>query len=444
MAMLDKNGRRFVALVVLAFGAALATNLYLSLGVIQSGHLSAEAVVRMNIASELFSGDSRGYQALINSVLMPPLPTLAALPFLWIDQIGNLPVGTGFYVLTSLLSAMTVGYLVVLGRVLRVTWVIGAVVAVGLLLTPWTPFAAWKGASTTGSLLFATAICAHFTTWLRREARFGEKPQLMSLGLSAIFIAFASTWNPLFLLASLPAAGILAGRATTNQRGAPDEERRVGRLEGLLLVFFTPILYVPGIWLLFNWLIFGGLWWLEGDFFPDVQSLTQTVALVSAILAPILFLWARWRRLSGLLAGFAYCLAVGAMIYLASVPASTQRVATLGRNDSSPAEIQATDQLKQELRESKGGRLILVVGKPGYLIRQSVGADARFIHHNQLDVESVVRDTPGREVYAVLTQEQVDLWKRRMGQERWDRTLLEDERIGQWRIFYCLKRPEGA
>ena len=451
-----QSSRGFAMLAAGAAVAALAANLVMVFltGAASGGKASAEAIVRSCIAFELAGPDSRGYHALINSSLMAPLPTLAAAPFVWL---GRGDSALGFYALTSILSAAAAAYLLALARRMGAPWAVGAALAVALLFNPWTPLSAWRGTSATGTLLFATAICAHFVSWLRRG-------RLMSLGVAANLLAFATIWDPRFLPAVLVGGAIVAGHAYALRRrlggeaappeeGAPQakgappgasaqsEPKRF--LEGLLIVYLAPALYVPAVWVLFNWLIFGDPWRLARDLGPFARIVELSFAAAAA-LALVFYALARMTRHAHWAVGAAFLCCAGGLAWLTALPPSQAMAAINGQAPTTQSERRDIENLKRYLRETQGGRLILVVGRPGYLLRQWIDSDGLFIHRLNLNIESALQDTPGRELLMVLSAPQVELYRAQFGAERWRRHFLDDEQFGQWQVFYCVRTAAGT
>lgn len=440
------------------FVIALAANLFVCFGGGESARAlspSAEAVVRMMIADELSGEDSRGYHALIDSSMTTPLPTLAAAPFLFVDRAWD--IGAGFYLLLSLMAAWGAERLTALARALdlRWWWLWGVVPVVALFLNPWTPLAAWRGVGATGSMALATAIVASLVNWMRRDS-------LLSLGLAANLLGLAIVWDTRFALLILPLLAIVAGRAggavivgdVVGEIGEGPTKRRItirafcpdprpGRVGALSLVFITPVIYIPLIWALFNWLIFEDAWRFMRDAAPLIQPWLAPLAVGVVVFCVGAFASIRRAPHSVAVVGLLYAIIVCGVGARAMTPSSTQKRALVGENVTR-ADIDDARELARYLRESKGGRLILVVGRPGYLIRELVGNEVMIIHRLDFDPTRILNDTLGRRVHAVLTEAQVALWRARLEQGHpgaWDWHFLDDHRIGRWRVLTLLRRP---
>ena len=403
----------------------LVVGLYGGLTHMRVSGASAEATIRMGIAAELFGNDSRGYHALINSVMLPPLPTLAGASLAWWRGATG---GAGFYLLLALAAAGAAGYLVVLARVLRMPWGVGAVLAAIILLTPWSPLAPWQGSSATGSFLFITAISTHLLAWLRGK-------QLMSLGLASALLGLALLWDTrLFVMAPLGVA-LVAGHVRVGS-----SHRRLARLEGLTLVFVTPLIYLPAVWVLFNWLIFGNPLWLFHDAPSPVLWLALWVALVSTVAGGFAFLFFGRRRVAEALVVGLYGLMTVGLLFLGLVEPSAASAAAVGRSIEGRAQDRDAKALSHYVSRRLSGRLVLVAGKPGYQVRGLLGDDVQVVHRLEMSaIDAILVDTRGREVYVVLSDDQVTRWRGHFGEEFWSRRFLEDARFGRWHVLWCIR-----
>lgn len=405
----------------------LAISLFFALNAAAQGRPSAEAVVRMGIASELAGQGSRGYRALIDSVMLPPLPTLGAAAFLWAERIGW---GAGFYILTSLAAMGAAAYLVAMARLLRMPWGVGALLAAIALLAPGSPLAAWRGSAATGSFFFATAISTHLLAWLRRE-------QLMSLGMAAVVLGFAILWDTRFLVFVPAGAALVAGHVRATPRA-----RRWARLEGLSLVFLTPVLYMPAVWVLFNWLIFGNPLWLLHDAPPGASFLIAWVSLIAFLGGAAIYVFFQRRSLAEALMVGLYGLATVGLLIGALAQPSHAAAAARGRNATGQADRATDTALRLYAERNLSGRLILAAGKPGYQVRRVLGPGPRVVHRlNLADLDNILRDTAGRDLYAVLSADQAARWRAHFGEEFWRNRFLEVEpdRFGRWHIFWCIR-----
>jgi hypothetical protein len=400
-------------LIAIVLSGTLAINLYMARTALETAPPSSESVIRMSVASQLFGGDSRDYHALIDSVVMPPLPSLGGLLFLSVDDIWGR--GSGFLVLLSLMSALGVVLFGLLGRHWGLGFPLGSLVGAALLLNPWLPFAAWRGASVTGSVMFIAAIAWCFALWLRTD-------RLRALAMGSILLALACLWDARFLMAAFPAAAAVLGKT-----GRRSGEWAPSQRQGLFLVFLTPVLYFPAIWLLFNWLIFGKIDWLFHHV-PEVFFARYIVAACAgAIFALPAFLISRFASRSDWgLVPVAALMLVGLWLESQQNP-SAQELALLGQPLQSKTELREVDHLQRYLQETKGGRYLLVIGRPGYQLREALDFQAGIVHRLELsDIDGILEDTKGRDLSAVLSDSQVRVWKQKLGEEKWEQRFIED------------------
>ncbi len=440
--MAPERKNRFIWIVAFAGIVVLAAGLYSGIEEIRGGGSSAESVIRLSLAKDLFTRDregrnSRGYHMLIDSAAVPPLPTLATVPFVWIDGLG---LGAGFYMLSAFLAAAAVMYLMVLARLAGLHWVFGPLAGVGLFWNPWIEVGPAGGTAITGSILFATAVCAHFVAWLRNG-------RLSSLALAANVLAFASLWDIRFLLVVPVGAGLIVGRllgiggASSSGGKTPKQESLFTRerLEGHLLLYLVPALYVPGLWFLFNWLIFGDPFRLGRDLPRDFYAATAKLTVLAAGLTVISYFLARCTRVWGAAVVGLYLAGVMGLTAPAVSRPSSAMAGLTGGKGSIADEEKDLKNLNRYLLETTGGRLVLVIGRPGYLVKPFVEKKAGFEHYLRVDPDLLERRTRGREVYLVLSKYQMEFWESRNRQGSGEERFLEDARFGDWRVYRLIK-----
>jgi hypothetical protein len=435
-----------LALAVLFVGILLARTR------LETGPDCPQAIARTGMARDLFRRDLRGeivsdgYHNLMNSAAVSPLGTLAALPFAWSD--GRLGSGAGCLLLDSVLASLCVLYGFALARRLGMPGLVGAAAMVGVLFNPWRPLgpggpAAGTGAA--GTLLFATAACAHFAGWLRGR-------RMLALALAANVLAFGLLWDARLAALALLGLGLVVGRTlfgspTEEQATAEAEYRapnaetgRGRRLEALLQVYLVPLVFIPGIWVLFNWLIFGDPLHLLSDlpeFFVSQMAALSVLGGVAGIAAMAMGS-RRWLACLGLAAAYVACVA-GLAWQSTGAPALAEAM-FYGAPGVSIAERGDLRELERHLLETSGGRLVVVLDLAGYQVRSRLGDIAGLEHYFNADLMQVERKTRGREVFVVMNRQQEAQWRARLGGDTaWDDRFLEEGRFGQWAVFRLVK-----
>ncbi|MFW6255875.1 MAG: hypothetical protein ACOC54_03560 [Candidatus Sumerlaeota bacterium] len=428
-------------LIAFVFIITLAINLLQSRYVLYTQGASAEGLIRAGIASQLFGDDSRDYHALIDSVVMPPLPALGSLLFIFAESWSD---GASFYILLSLTGALGVCFFGMFTRAIGLSSIFGIVIGVAFFLNPWLPFAAWKGHSITGSLCFLAALAYYFAIWFQEERQ-------RALASAAVLMAIACVWDLRFLPLALPAsAAVIALAGRQSEKSAP------WRRQGLFLVFITPVVYFPLLWVLFNWFIFGDILYLFHST-PEVYW-TRYIALLigMAVLVIPAYLCMRRPALAAKCLLAPLILLVAGMAYVTWQPATRQEKAFLGQDITSQARQQELEALERYLLQTKGGRYILVIGRPGYQLAARLPIENGLVHRLELSqIDSILEDTTGRDLCAVLSNAQVQEWKKIIGEERWDARFLEDLQYQlyianamqagldidepAWRVFYAIR-----
>lgn len=436
----------FLALAVLVVGIVW------SLTRLETGPDCPQAIARTGMARDLFRRDlqgeivSDGYHNLMNSVAVSPLGTLAVLPFAWSD--GWLGWGAGCLLLDSVLASLCVLYGFALARRLRVPGLLGAAAMVGVLFNPWAPLGPGGpagGTGAAGTLLFATAACAHFAGWLRGR-------RLLALALAANVLAFGLLWDARLAALALLGLGLVVGRTLL---GSPSEEQAVAeadyrapnaetgrgrRLEAMLQVYLVPLVFFPGIWVLFNWLIFGDplhlMRGLPGFFVTQMATLLFVGA--GAGIAAVALGWRSWLACVGLVAAYVACVA-GLAWQSTGAPARAEAT-FYGAPGVSIAERGNLRELERHLQQTSGGRLVVVLDLAGYQVRSRLGDIAGLEHYFNMDLAQMERKTFGREVFVVMNREQEAQWRARLGGDAaWADRFLEEGRYGQWAVFQFVK-----
>jgi len=409
--------------------AFLALNAGICAWVAGRGGSSAEAIIQASLAADLFGGTSRGYHALIGAFPAPPMPALATVPFLHFERLAS---GFAFY---PLLSGLSLGIVLMAGALAglagkgrRWGWLIGG----AIMLIPGNPVAAWTGRLETGGVFFVLALAAYLGRWIRGR-------RLRNLAALANVLALATLWDVRFLPVGLTLIGWVAGL----------ERRRtdIGRRRALLLVLLVPCIYVCGVWILFNWLVFGNPlrlfevlpveYWREFGFWT----------ILAAGLGLAGYFFAKrggWRLAVAVALGGVVAMAAGARH-----SSWTERAISGERLDGNSQREEAF--VEDYLRRNRGGWLILVVGRPGYLVARRLESALRVVHRLDLrQIDPILEDTRGRPVAAVLEAAQADLWRAELGGYFWARRFLEDPlyrreaavvlgREPAWRVYTCIR-----
>ncbi|HBF34269.1 TPA: hypothetical protein DDW35_06870 [Candidatus Sumerlaeota bacterium] len=415
---------------------------------------SAEAVIRLGIAEELTGYDSKGYHALLDSALMPPLETLALYPFLelinWCSSPFQRNGGLAFYLLLAVIAAGAALYSATLtrnlfdphvdhlGKPIRFLFYLpGFLIAAVLLIYPGSPLAVSHGSFATGSFFFVAAILTHLTGWLRTG-------KLRSLALASVLHAAACLWDIRFVAFLPVVAAAVAGRA-----GRMPQGHSGGKLQAFLLLYLTPMIYLPGLWALFGWLIFANPFHMMRDIPPETQYLLRQLLLITTCCIPVIWGLARYARWAHTLLALLLVPAAVGLVHAAAQPCSTATLALQGHSVESPAQKKEMSCLENYLTKYKGGQVVLTVGRPGYLLQEHFARQGNFVHRLELwDLEAFLRINAKRDVCLVLSDDQAILWKERLGTTAWNNLVLEDKTWSlqanksdsqDWKVYYCIR-----
>jgi len=260
---MERRSAAFLAALFLIFLAASgAVAAWLFYGV---GYLSPEATVRAGIAHDLTDGNGRGREATICSVWWAPLPTVAQLAFAGIPG----AVESGFA--ACLLSAL--GGAVLCLFVARVfldsgfpRWA-SAVAAVLCGASPWVLLASAGGSSQIWVLALVTAALYYFHRWTRTRGLDALVCSSICLGLLPVI-----EHQAILYVGVLFAAGLIYMVFT---RGFG-----LSKIEGTAVLAASPVVYMVGLWFLFNWLIMGNfVSFLKGVYVQPIEVTTAAPAM---------------------------------------------------------------------------------------------------------------------------------------------------------------------
>ncbi len=431
----------FVALAVFGISAFMAFNQDLA-------SLSGDAVIHSRLARDLFARnqqdlvDSRGYHLLINSASVAPAPTLSVLPFLWLEQ----DQGQAFLLIGAVLAFGLVLYLSALFRLIGLPGTAGLLVSLLVLFIPFSPFRPWVSPLYLGVLLVCSAFCLHAAAWLKA-------PHLGSLAFAANWIGWGALWDLRVLLLALPLMGIVAGRAFKPLDVAAEgtwthasenpwhtvPASALRRLEGWLQVALLPIVLPVGIWILFNWLIFGDPTRMFRDLPKGYIGVTAILFVVMALSAIVFLLLSRFSKRSYLVVFACYCVMIAVTLPAHDRfdhTALSAEIVPEGADAMSEADLAALDQY---LLENTGGRLLIVVGRPGYALMDILSNRGSLVHYLDVDIAQIEKRTPGRDVYVILSESQTNILRQRMGAEKWEKRFMLEANFGYWHVFRFLK-----
>ncbi|MBN1918603.1 MAG: hypothetical protein JW889_11905 [Verrucomicrobia bacterium] len=257
--MRRQSAAYLAALFVIALAAFVGLAAWLVYGV---GYLAPEAAVRAGIATDLLDGLARGREATICSVWWTPLPTLAQLVFAGIPDW----VESGFA--GCLLSAL--GGAVLCFYVARVfldsgfgKWT-SAAAALLCAANPWVALAAGSGGSQPWVLALVTAALFYFRRWTGAQSLHTLVCTSICLALLPV-IAHQST---LYVLVVFGAA--LLSMVFVRGFG-------LSKIEGTVMLAVSPVVYMVGLWFLFNWLLMGNfVYFLKGVYVQPVEVAATT------------------------------------------------------------------------------------------------------------------------------------------------------------------------
>lgn len=243
------------ALFVIVLAAFVALAAWLLYGV---GYLAPEAVVRAGIATDLLDGLSRGREAVVCSVWWTPLPTLAQLVFAGVP--GWVESGFAACLLSALGGTLLCFYV---ARVFLDSGFgkLAAGVGAGLCAAnPWIALAAASGGSQPWVLALVTAALFYFRRWTRTQALnvlvgssvcLALLPVIEHQTVLYVFVVFAAA---LLFMVFVRGFGL-------------------SKIEGTVMLAASPVVYMAGLWFLFNWLIMGNfVHFLRGVYIHPVEA----------------------------------------------------------------------------------------------------------------------------------------------------------------------------
>jgi len=220
------------------------TLVFLGAGLRQPGSVSEEALVREGVCSLLTANTTEGRQALVSSVMWPPVPVLATLLIRAFPGCGTAAVAS---VLLGAAAAALV--LLMLERMFH-AWGLGRLrywAIAALAVHPLFLRAAIDGSSAMPVLCLVVLVAGSLVRWcdsLRLRA-------LVYIGLGAACLLGTrfefSVWLAVGFV--LMVADLWLRKLEPGQRGA------------ILLLMLLPVFYLAGLWLLMNWLIMGDWWY---------------------------------------------------------------------------------------------------------------------------------------------------------------------------------------
>jgi len=252
---MERRSAAFLAalfLIFLAVSGAIAAWLFYGVG-----YLSPEAAVRAGIAHDLTDGNGRGREAAICSVWWAPLPTVAQLAFAGIPG----AVESGFA--ACLFSALGGAVLcLVVARAFLDSGFPRWASAVGAALcgaSPWVLLASAGGSSQIWVLALVTAALYYFRRWTRTRGLDALVCSSICLGLLPVI-----EHQAILYVGVLFAAGLIYMVFT---RGFG-----LSKIEGTAVLAASPVVYMVGLWFLFNWLIMGNfLYFLKGIYVQPME-----------------------------------------------------------------------------------------------------------------------------------------------------------------------------
>ena len=233
------RGEWWVVLVL----AALVTAMVGALAV-QRNAVNWKALAALSHAQDVLRQEGRVNLALIGFV-EPPLPGLLQIPLAWVAP-GLVRTGDAAWVLGALVAGLTIGALNAICASLGVgrpgRWVLCAIA----LLNP-----VYLGMASTGSpdalyLLLLLGAAGALLRWQRDRT-------LRDLIAASLLLSLAALTR-YDAVAPIVAATVVVA-AQTLAAG-----RSWARLEGTLITFLLPIVYIVGLWVLANGVILGDPW----------------------------------------------------------------------------------------------------------------------------------------------------------------------------------------
>ena len=416
---------------------------------------SREALHRVRTAQDLQRGLSRGRQGLVGSLSMAPLPTIIVSLCLAIPYVDTACLqgarGVGLY--GSVLAAL---FGIVLGLYLNRLWAREGVcgplryAAVGLLLMlPPVARSIWAGETTMLFVLLVVAGWGFLTEWFKSFSLRDLAYAALLLGMS-VGVRFQSVFIAALALV-LIAVAVLA------------ERRGLRLLEGTIVIFCVPTLYILALWAGGNWLILGNPLFLLRGVYGAMRSGTLdapsvltagcewgalAAAAVVVLAVPGMSLL-RNARAGALVRNAVAALAVGLMIAASLYAlAGTPRGPAFGP-PAGPAIPQAVAHLEAEYPNGS----FIVLGYEGYEFQEAARPDPQhawvhLMHLERARLGKVFADFSGREVFVLLnTRPRLERWDDlgldwRGARSRLAESFIYVETVGDWAVFECIRPNE--
>ncbi len=374
-----------------------------AVGIRGSRTYSVESWYRTMAANDLLEGLSRGRQALVGSLRMPPLPTVmlgiaAAFPLVTVSQMTSV-------VIAAISALLICWYVNGLWKSAGVHPAMRAAGGMAVLLLPPAAVSIQTGRSTMLFVALTVAGAGFLLNWLKSR-------RLRSLAYAAMLFGLSLTvcFQGLFVAIG---AGVLIGFAIVLKK--PEK----GLLEGSGFIFVTPIAYMILLWLGGNWLILGNpLFPLRGiaravrvGHISWNELLTGgcpwgTVAMVGVIgIGPFVpgFLSRKGDADNKAVRTFALggAIAIAAMIaYLFPLKA-----------DTAYAQID-TGHIVEHLESRYDNTSFIVTGYAGYQFSREAGEDKEdawihVMHLEQSILDKIMEDFRGRNVFLIVNAEEL-------------------------------------
>jgi hypothetical protein len=423
---------------------ALALALALAVGLVATAHpsqrhYSLEARQRAAVAADVIAGTSRGTQGLVGSLELAPLPTILII------FVGLVPLVSLEPMLATVVAAGAAAALALYVNALWRRHGVPAALRYGamlcLMLLPPAVLSVQAGQTDVLFVALAVGGVGALVEWLRA-------PALRQLALSAVLLALAvaTRYQGLLLVA---AAAVLVATACLLRR------RSWSFLEGTIITFALPGIYVVLLWIGGNWLILGNpVFFLRGAWQPWAPGGADAWALVA-------------RGCPWLLLGFLGALALS--VPFATALASERRTrrpqqvaaclallaaVALARQAHVPAGVQTASveprQVVMFLKADYPNGTFVVTGYAGYAFVEAARPDPQnhwvhVMHLRPEGLEKVLRDYVGREVYLLVDAgatrdrwDEVGLRWQREGSRIPERFLFARQ-VGEWSVFEVLR-----
>jgi len=412
--------------------------LIIVVGHVTGGQYCLESKQRAWVARDLVRGLSRGWEGLVGSLEMPPVPTLA------VAALGVIPF-VGFTASGSIVSGLAAGLLALyVNRLWEREGISRALRYPGmacLLLLPPVALSIQFGQST--MLLVALVLCGlgSLVTWLRERSS-------RSLRHSAVLLGLATAVRPqtiVVVLAGLVVAAVVA--ACT--------ERKLSAIRKSVVTFFAPTGYVVLLWLAGNWLFLDNpVFFLKG--LPTVISagapgcsgfLSRNCdwAVVAAIAPLVLTVPLVSFMARGVRGVAARHVAAGGSLLLTIVVVLAAGISA--RPQMGDAEI---PRVVSVLEERYPNGTFIVSGYEGYEFVEAAAEDTarQWVHLMYLDssrLTRVLRERAETDVYVLVQDKKTpDLWQDlglhwKAPHSRIPERFLFADKVGSWAVFECLR-----